>query len=109
MWKIQEEVENLIVNHQEQEEINDKMVMQSIRENILRERYTEIIYRYLAKTKKNIWEIDKRDLAVMTENRKIDDKIFMEQFMKALKTNRWKPIDRIIKNKKSIYLNELND
>lgn len=55
-------------------------------------------------------ELSKADLEKMTEwMNTVQTTVFTEQVMKALKTNRGKPLKRIKENNKSVLLNQLDE
>lgn len=67
------------------------------------ERFREMIYQYLRKYNKPIWMLSKEDIAIMTEwMNTLDVSMFMDEVKKCLEVNWWKPIKRVIQNKKSI-------
>ena len=104
-----EEIDDLLSNKWEREEISDRLLQAELRKDKLRVYFNEMIYTYLRKTKKPIGEIDLEDYNVMTEwcNSK-QKQLFMEQFLKALKTNRGKSLQWIKENNKSILLNQID-
>jgi hypothetical protein len=104
-----EEIDDLLSNKWEREEISDRLLQAELRKDKLRGYFNETIYTYLRKTKKPIGEIDLEDYNAMTEwcNPK-QKQLFMEQFLKALKTNRGKSLQWIKENNKSILLNQID-
>ena len=103
------ELEDMMKDERIQQSISDKLLEKSVQERKIRLILTEQIYSYLRKNNKKLWELNREDLNNMTENYapKYQQRM-MQQVMKALRTNRWKPISWIKENHKSILLDELD-
>ena len=103
------ELEDMMKDERIQQSISDKLLEKSVQERNIRLILTEQIYSYLRKNNKKLWELNREDLNNMTENYapKYQQRM-MQQVMKALRTNRWKPISWIKENHKSILLDELD-
>lgn len=91
-------------------EIDDRLLQQQIREKQVRDYFNKQIHTYLRTNHKGMWQLTMEDFNKMTENYNSKQKqIFQDQLIKAMKTNRWKPISWIKEHNKSILLNQLLD
>ena len=91
-------------------EIDDRLLQQQIREKQVRDYFNKQIYTYLRTNHKGMWQLTMEDFDKMTESYNTRQKqVFQEQLIKAMKTNRWKPISWIKEHNKSILLNQLLD
>lgn len=108
--KIMQELSELISNQIKEDEIDDTLVQKKNRERQVREYFNEQIYAYLRSTHKSIGELDMEDFEKMTRRYNTKQKqVFQEQLIRAMKTNRGKPISRIKEHNKSVLLNQLLD
>ena len=90
--------------------IDDRLLQKQLRENKAREYFNDQIYTYLRVNNKWIWELTTEDLENMTAWYTSRQKqVFQEQLIRAMKTNRGKPISWIKENNKSVLLNQLLD
>lgn len=105
-----QELSDMVKTQYREDEIDDKLVQRQMRERKVRDLFNNQIYTYLRIHKKTIGELTMEDYDEMTRSYNTRQKqVFQEQLMKAMKTNRGKPISRIKEHNKSILLNELLD
>lgn len=105
-----QELSDMMKVQNTQEEIDDRLLQAKIREERVRNYFNNQIHTYLRKNKKGMWRLDLSDYNKMTEGYTSKQKqVFMEQLLKAMQTNRWKPIKRIREHNKSILLNQIDD
>lgn len=100
----------MITNQRREDEIDDTLVQKKNREREVRDYFNKQIYAYLRTNHKSIGELSMEDFKKMTESYNTRQKqVFQEQLIKAMKTNRGKPISRIKEHNKSVLLNQLLD
>ena len=108
-WKVMQELADMMKPEQAPG-IDDRLLQKQMREKSVRDYFNEQIYAYLRLNHKGMWELTMEDYAKMTEKYNTRQKqVFQEQLIKAMKTNRWKPISWIKEHNKSILLNQLLD
>lgn len=109
-WKVIKELQDMMKVQKTQEEIDDRLVEAQIREQRVRDYFNNQIHTYLRTNKKGMGQLDLSDYEKMTKNYNTKQKqVFMEQLLKAMQTNRGKPIKRIKENNKSVLLNQIDD
>ena len=90
--------------------IDDRLLQNQLREREVRDYFNQQIYTYLRLNHKGMWQLTMEDFEKMTEKYNSRQKqVFQEQLIKAMKTNRWKPISWIKEHNKSVLLNQLID
>lgn len=105
-----QELHDMMKPEQHQEEISTRLLEKTLHERRVRDYFNEQIRMYLRTNHKWIWELDQKDLAEMTKDYNTKQRqVFMDQLLKAMQTNRWKPIKRIKEHNKSVLLNQLDD
>lgn len=105
-----QELSDMMKVQKTQEEIDDRLVQKAIRERQVREYFNNQIRTYLRSKKKWMGQLDMADYNEMTKNYNTRQKqVFMDQLLKAMQTNRGKPIKRIKENNKSVLLNQIDD
>lgn len=108
--RVMQELSELISNQRKEDEIDDRLVHQQNRERQVRDYFNQQIYAYLRLNHKGIGELTMEDFEIMTRDYNTKQKqVFQEQLIKAMKTNRGKPISRIKEHNKSVLLNQLLD
>lgn len=106
-WKILRDINDLIKEEPHREEIKVEEISRQKAKRYKKEVYRQMIYNYLRKYNKWIWLLSKEDIAIMTEwFNPMDKTLFLDQVKYCLETNRWKPLSRIVENKKSILFNK---
>lgn len=104
------ELHDMMKPQQQQEEISTRLLEKTLYERKVRDYFNEQIRTYLRTNHKGMWQLDKDDLEEMTKDYNTKQKqVFMDQLLKAMQTNRWKPIKRIKEHNKSVLLNQLDD
>lgn len=102
-WQVLRDLSDLIKEEPLREEVNVKEVERIANKRRKKEAFREYIYDYLRARHKKISEMDREDLAIMTEWLDwYDASMFMDEVKKCLEANRWKPIKWIIENNKSV-------
>lgn len=105
-----QELSDMMKVQKTQEEIDDRLVQKAIRERQVREYFNNQIRTYLRSKKKWMGQLDMADYNEMTKDYNTRQKqVFMDQLLKAMQTNRGKPIKRIKENNKSVLLNQIDD
>ena len=105
-----QELSELVSNQRRIDEIDEKLLHAQTRERQVRDYFNKQIYAYLRTNHKSIGELSMEDFNNMTRSYNTRQKqVFQEQLIKAMKTNRGKPISRIKEHNKSVLLNQLLD
>ena len=92
------------------QEIDDRLLQATLREQNVRRYFNQQIRNYLRTTKKWMGSLNLDDYNKMTENYNTKQKqVFMDQLLKAMQTNRGKPIKWIREHNKSVLLNQIDD
>lgn len=105
-----QELSDMMKVQKTQEEIDDRLVQKAIRERQVREYFNNQIHTYLRSKKKWMGQLDMADYNEMTKDYNTRQKqVFMDQLLKAMQTNRGKPIKWIKENNKSVLLNQIDD
>lgn len=100
------DLDDLIKEEPMREKIRVEDISRQKAKRYKKEVYRQMIYNFLRKENKWIWELSKEDIASMTEwFDTIDKTIFMDQVKYCLETNWGKPIKWIIQNNKSVLFN----
>lgn len=100
------DLDDLIKEEPMREKIRVEDISRQKAKRYKKEVYRQMIYNFLRKEHKWIWELSKEDIASMTEwFDTIDKTIFMDQVKYCLETNWGKPIKWIIQNNKSVLFN----
>lgn len=106
-WKVFRELNDLIKEEPHREEIRIADIDRLKAKRYKKEVYRQMIYNYLRKNKKGIWQLTKEDIAIMTEGyNSLDISIFMDQVKYCLEVNWWKPLKWIIANNKSLLFDK---
>ena len=105
-----QELSEMMQNQKKEEHIDDRLVQMAIRERQVRDYFNNQIHTYLRTNRKWMGQLDLSDYNKMTENYNTRQKqVFMDQLLKAMQTNRGKPIKWIKEHNKSILLNQIDD
>lgn len=106
-WKILRDLNDLIKEEPHREEIKISDIERFQAKRYKKEVYRRMIYNYLRKNKKGIWELSAEDIGQITAGfNSLDVSIFMDEVKHCLEVNWWKPIKRIIANNKSVLFDK---
>ena len=109
MWQILRDINDLITEEPKREEVRVEELSRMKAKKYKKEVYRQMIYNFLRKYNKWIWELSKEDIAYMTDGMDtIDRTLFMDQVKYCLETNWGKPIKWIIQNNKSVLFDKQN-
>lgn len=104
------ELHDMMKDETQQEEISTRLLEQTLHERKVRNFFNEQIRTYLRMNHKGMWQLDMSDYNEMTKNYNTRQKqVFMDQLLKAMQTNRGKPIKWIKEHNKSVLLNQIDD
>ena len=104
-----DELAEMMVDNERQEEISDRLLQKAVQERNIRLILNDRIHTFIRKENKHIGEINKDDFNRLSEGLPEHYQgLLMQQFMRALKTNRGKSIQRIRENHKSVLLDQLD-
>jgi hypothetical protein len=107
--KVMDELADMMVDNERQEEISDRLLQKAVQERNIRLILNDRIHTFIRKENKHIGEINKADFDRLSEGLPEHYQgLLMQQFMRALKTNRGKSIQRIRENHKSVLLDQLD-
>ena len=108
--KVQRELSEMMKTQKQEDQIDDRLVQAQMREEAVRRYFNQQIHTYLRTNRKGMWQLDMSDYNEMTKNYNTKQKqVFMDQLLKAMQTNRGKPIKRIREHNKSVLLNQIDD
>lgn len=97
------EIEEMFKPKSEYEIINDEDVVKAREIRLWRDYFNRVIRKYLADNHMEIKDFGKEDIAKITAQYTLKQKeVFMQQVIKTLETNYWKPIKRVRENHKSV-------
>lgn len=107
MWKELRELNELLKEEPYREKIKVEELSRQKAKRYKQEVFRQMIYNFLRKYHKGIWQLSKEDIAFMTDGMdNLDRTLFMDQVKYCLETNYGKPIKRIIQNNKSILFDK---
>lgn len=99
MWQVLRDLNDLITEEPKREEIKIEELSRLKAKRYKKEVYRQMIYNFLRKYNKWIWDLTKEDIGFITEwMDSMDRSIFMDQVKYCLETNWWKPIKWIVQN-----------